>query len=96
MKRLSNTFLVSITLVTVIIILTLTFGGCKQEIPNELNVYVWEGYLPEAAVKMFEEETGIKLNITFATDNAMMLTLLKGGGRADIVMPTQNQVNRFY
>jgi spermidine/putrescine transport system substrate-binding protein len=96
MKRLSNTFLVSITLVTVIIILTLTFGGCKQEIPKELNVYVWEGYLPEAAVKMFEEETGIKLNITFATDNAMMLTLLKGGGRADIVMPTQNQVNRFY
>jgi spermidine/putrescine transport system substrate-binding protein len=63
---------------------------------KELGVYVWEGYLPEAAVNLFEQETGIKLNITFATDNSAMLTLLKGGGKADIVMPTQNQVNRFY
>ena len=70
--------------------------GCKKDVPKELNVYVWEGYLPESAVKMFEEETGLKLNITFATDNSMMLTLLKGGGSADIIMPTQNQVNRFY
>jgi len=96
LKRLPNALQVSITLISVIIILTGTFSSCKQEIPKELNVYVWEGYLPEAAAKMFEEETGIKLNVTFATDNAIMLTLLKGGGRADIVMPTQNQVNRFY
>jgi spermidine/putrescine transport system substrate-binding protein len=67
-----------------------------QAIPKELGVYVWEGYLPEAAVKIFEQETGIRLNITFATDNSAMLTLLKGGGKADIIMPTQNQVNRFY
>ncbi len=86
---LSAVFLILATLFTVL-------PGCKKEIPKELDVYVWEGYLPEASAKMFEEETGIKLNITFATDNAMMLTLLKGGGKADIVMPTQNQVNRFY
>ena len=96
MKRLLNIFAVSIILILTIITLTYIFSGCKQDLPKELNVYVWEGYLPEAAVKMFEEQTGIKLNITFATDNAVMLTLLKGGGKADIVMPTQNQVNRFY
>ncbi|MCL4416292.1 MAG: spermidine/putrescine ABC transporter substrate-binding protein, partial [Actinobacteria bacterium] len=72
-------------------------GGCeKTPTTKELNVYVWEGYLPETAAKIFEKETGLKLNITLATDNDMMLTLLKGGGKADIVMPTQNQVNRFY
>ena len=25
-----------------------------------------------------------------------MITLLEGGGKADIIMPTQNQVNRLY
>ncbi len=90
--------IVIIFIFSIAVILTLTmlsFGGCKN-VAKELNVYVWEGYLPDAAAKMFEEETGLKLNITFATDNAMMLTLLKGGGKADIIMPTQNQVNRFY
>ena len=73
-----------------------TASGTDKTLLKELGVYVWEGYLPEAAVNIFEQETGIKLNITFATDNSAMLTLLKGGGKADIVMPTQNQVNRFY
>jgi spermidine/putrescine transport system substrate-binding protein len=73
-----------------------TASGADKTLLKELGVYVWEGYLPEAAVNIFEQETGIKLNITFATDNSAMLTLLKGGGKADIVMPTQNQVNRFY
>ncbi len=73
-----------------------TTSGADKTILKELGVYVWEGYLPEAAVNIFEQETGIKLNITFATDNSAMLTLLKGGGKADIIMPTQNQVNRFY
>ncbi len=88
-----------ITLLALLIISSVFFIGissCKIGTPKELTVYVWEGYLPEEAVKLFEEQTNIKLNITFATDNAVMLTLLKGGGSADIIMPTQNQVNRFY
>ncbi len=92
-------FRVFITILALALIFALVIpliSGCKQEIPKELNVYVWEGYLPDSAVKLFEQETSIKLNITFATDNAVMLTLLKGGGTADIIMPTQNQVNRFY
>lgn len=73
-----------------------TASGAEKAVLKELGIYVWEGYLPEAAADIFEQETGIKLNITFATDNSSMLTLLKGGGKADIIMPTQNQVNRFY
>jgi spermidine/putrescine transport system substrate-binding protein len=68
----------------------------RAKYSKELSVYVWEGYLPDKASQLFEEETGIKLNITYATDNSVMLTLLKGGGLADVIMPTQNQVNRFY
>lgn len=88
--------LLSAFIITVALFLVVPSTACKKDIPGQLSVYVWEGYLPESAAQMFEEETGIKLNITYATDNAVMLTLLKGGGKADIIMPTQNQVNRFY
>ena len=84
-----------ITLIAVII--SLSFLGCKtEEAGDELNVYVWEGYLPETVVDMFQEETGITLNVNLISDNASIVTLIKGGGKADIIMPTQNQVNRFY
>ena len=96
MKKILRIICIVLCVIAVLTVTLISVSGCKKEIPKELNVYVWEGYLPESAAKMFEEETGIKLNITFATDNAMMLTLLKGGGSADIIMPTQNQVNRFY
>jgi spermidine/putrescine transport system substrate-binding protein len=74
---------------------TTTAAEVKKELKS-LNIYVWEGYLPEKAAKMFEEETGIKLNISLASDNGTMITLLEGGGKADLIMPTQNQVNRLY
>jgi spermidine/putrescine transport system substrate-binding protein len=72
-----------------------TVPDVNNEIKS-LNIYVWEGYLPQKAVEMFEKETGIKLNISLASDNGTMITLLEGGGKADIIMPTQNQVNRLY
>ena len=40
-------------------------AGCKSTTPRQLNVHVWEGYLPESVVVLFEQETGIKLNIVF-------------------------------
>ena len=67
----------------------------KPELKS-LDIYVWEGYLPQKAVEMFEKETGIKLNISLTSDNGTMITLLEGGGSADLIMPTQNQVNRLY
>jgi spermidine/putrescine transport system substrate-binding protein len=67
----------------------------KKELKS-LNIYVWEGYLPQKAVELFEKETGIKLNISLAADNGTMIALLEGGGKADLIMPTQNQVNRLY
>jgi spermidine/putrescine transport system substrate-binding protein len=71
-------------------------SGCTKTTPKQLDVHVWEGYLPEEVVDLFEQETGIKLNINLVTDNGVMLNLLKGGGKADIIMPTQNATNRYY
>src|SRR4030065_2304904 len=76
---------------------TLFVPACKNtQVPKELTVYVWEGYLPDSVADMFEKETGMTLNINLITGNDEMFTFLKGGGRADIIMHTQSQVNRFY
>jgi len=84
-------------LLVIALLLTLFIPACKKTgEPQELTVYVWEGYLPDSVAEMFEQETGINLNINLITGNDEMFTLLKGGGQADIIMPTQNQVNRFY
>lgn len=84
-------------LIFIIMTFFITLTACKGEaVQEELDVYVWEGYLPEEVTEMFEEETGIKLNINLIADNAIVLNLLKGGGQADVIMPTQNWVNRFY
>jgi spermidine/putrescine transport system substrate-binding protein len=78
-------------------VMSVSFPGCSTEkAKDELTVYVWEGYLPETVADMFEQETGITLNVNLISDNASIFTLLKGGGKADVIMPTQNQVNRFY
>jgi len=87
----------TMVLLVTILLFALFIPACKKEqTPEELVVYVWEGYLPDSVVDMFEQETGIKLNVNLITGNDEMFTLLKGGGQADIIMPTQNQVNRFY
>ncbi len=68
----------------------------KKPLTGTLNIQVWEGYLPEEVISLFEEETGIKLSITLVADNGTMITYLEGGGKSDLIMPTQNQVNRLY
>ncbi len=73
-----------------------SFTCCNKTIPKQLDIYVWEGYVPEEVAALFEEETGIKLNITFITDSEKMLTLIKGGGKADVIMPTDPKIISFY
>lgn len=68
----------------------------KETTASVLDIQVWEGYLPEEVAMLFEKETGIKLNITLVADNGTMIAYLEGGGKSDLIMPTQNQVNRLY
>ena len=70
--------------------------GCNNTIQRQLDVYIWEGYLPKEVAALFEQETAVKLNISLISDNEKMAALLRGGGKADIVMPTNNHINIFY
>ena len=96
---LKKRIIVLIVFLTIMFVLFFTVSsivGCKKTIAKQLDVYVWEGYLPESVAVLFEQETGVKLNINFVSDNGVMITVLKGGGKADIVMPTQSNLNRYY
>ena len=96
MKKITLILITSVMVISVLFLASLSLAGCRSADPKELTVYVWEGYLPESIVTAFEQETGIKLNITLIADNPTVITFLKGGGKADIIMPTQSQLNRFY
>jgi len=96
MKKIVASTFVLMSIVFIFFFALMSFTGCKQTTPKELDIYIWEGYLTEEAASLFESETGIKLNISYATDTPMMLTLLQGGGKADIIMPTHSYTNRFY
>ena len=95
MKKITLTAILLIIIVVSFFTIS-SITGCNKTSPKQLNVYVWEGYVPESVAALFEQETGIKLNIAFISDSETMLTLLKGGGKADIIMPTDHKVNLFY
>ncbi len=89
---------IGIIILILLVVIVFYAAGCNKPVESskELIVYVWDGYLPERVIEQFEEESGIKLRANLISDNAATFNLLKSGGKADLVMPTQNQVNRFY
>ena len=96
MKRIKLALIIFLALTFVFLITSIPLAGCKGTTPEKLDIYTWEGYVPEEAAALFEQETGIKVNVFYTPDNERMLTLLRGGGKADVLMPTQSSVNRFY
>lgn len=64
---------------------------------NVINVYAWAGEIPSYAVRLFEKETGIKVNISTYENNEVMyakLRTMKNAGY-DIVMPSGYFIERM-
>lgn len=60
---------------------------------TELNIYGWEGEIPDAVVEAFEEETGISVTVdTFDSNETMISKLAAGNSGYDIVEPSQYAV----
>ncbi len=92
-----------ILLLTILLVIILIFSftissiaACNKKTQEQLNIYVWEGYIPEEVSALFEQETAIKLNTTFIAENSRLWSLMKGGSEADIIMPTNSWVQRYY
>ncbi|MGN0415321.1 MAG: PotD/PotF family extracellular solute-binding protein [Agathobacter sp.] len=61
---------------------------------GELNVFVWTEYVPDSVFEKFEEETGIKVNVSTYSSNEDMLSKVKSEseGTYDIVLPSDYMI----
>ncbi|MCR4801761.1 MAG: spermidine/putrescine ABC transporter substrate-binding protein [Lachnospiraceae bacterium] len=68
-------------------------SGAKGE-NGELNVFIWTEYVSESAISAFEEESGIKVNVSTYSSNEDMLAKLKSEaeGTYDVVLPSDYAV----
>jgi spermidine/putrescine transport system substrate-binding protein len=55
---------------------------------EQLNLFAWSEYIPQAVIDGFTKETGVKVNYeTYASGEEMLSKLLVGGGAYDLVQP---------
>ncbi len=61
---------------------------------GELNIFVWTEYLPDSVVEKFENETGIKVNVSTYSSNEDMLAKVKSetAGAYDLLVPSDYMV----
>lgn len=59
-----------------------------------LKILTWKGYAPQALVKKFEKETGLKVEITY-TNNEEMIAKLRAtrGAGFDLAQPSQDRIS---
>jgi spermidine/putrescine transport system substrate-binding protein len=64
---------------------------------NIVNVYTWSGVIPDAAIRQFETETGIKVNFSTYDSNEIMYAKLKADKNPsyDVVEPSSYYIDRM-
>lgn len=77
---------------------SLLFTGCGSSSSvgenGELNVFIWTEYVSESAIEAFEEEAGIKVNVSTYSSNEDLLAKLKSEseGTYDVILPSDYAV----
>lgn len=82
---------------------TVTIVGCSSKettdsgLAKEMNVFIWSEYVSEDAIKGFEDEYGIKVNVSyFSSTDEMNAKLMSGGGKDyDIVQAGNSQIENL-
>ena len=86
-------FLLALALVLGLMVVSLS--GCGEK-STTLTVFNWFDYIDEDVIKMFEQETGIKVNYTnFTTNEEMFAKLEKGSGSYDVIFPSDYIIERM-
>jgi len=73
-------------------------SGCGQSAGSNgvVNVHNWGEYIDESIFKIFERETGIKVNYsTYETNEALYSLLRRGGAIIDIIIPSDYMIARM-
>ena len=63
---------------------------------GEVNVYNWEDYISDEAIRLFEEETGIKVNyMRFTTNEDMLVQVQADPTNYDVIFPSDYIIERL-
>ena len=88
-----------ISIVLALLMGTMSLAACdsKTGTEKEINVLCFQGYTEPAWVTPFEEEYGVKVNMTYAGTVEEMFTKAKAGGtQFDVVSIDCGSVKRYY
>lgn len=66
-----------------------SLGSSHSAWAEELNLFAWSEYVPQAVLEGFEKETGIKVNYESYASNEEMLAKLLSGGKYDLIQPSE-------
>jgi spermidine/putrescine transport system permease protein len=70
------------------LIVTSALSSGISRAAEQLNLFAWSEYVPQAVIDGFSKETGIKVNYeTYASGEEMLSKLLVGGATYDLVQP---------
>ncbi|MEG2251411.1 MAG: spermidine/putrescine ABC transporter substrate-binding protein, partial [Clostridia bacterium] len=81
----------------VVCLLTLSLlPAAFAEGSGSVTVYNWEEYISPEAIKLFEQETGIAVNMTYFTTNEdMMVQVRNSPSSFDVVIPSDYCTERL-
>ncbi len=76
-------------------ILLFFMTGCGKE-ENVVHLYNWGDYIDMNVIREFEQETGITVKMdNYETNEDMYIKLTKGGGKYDLVIPSDYMIERL-
>lgn len=76
--------------IAMFVVLALLLASCGgQAKSDEVNLYAWSEYVPQAILDGFTEETGIKVNYDAYSSNEELLAKLQAGASGyDVIIPS--------
>ncbi len=84
-----------IILIILAVLMVFSLVSCNSN-REVLNVFNWGDYIDMDAVKMFEKETGIKVNYKqFMTNEDMYVKISKGNVSYDVIFPSDYMIQRM-
>ncbi|MDL2319196.1 spermidine/putrescine ABC transporter substrate-binding protein [Eubacteriales bacterium OttesenSCG-928-A19] len=76
--------------------LVLMAGALPALAAGEVNVYNWEDYISDEALRLFEAETGIKVNyMRFTTNEDMLVQVQADPTNYDVIFPSDYIIERL-
>ena len=87
-----------LVLITLLIITTFSLSACgkSEDAGKRVYVYNWVEYIDPDVVKMFEEETGIKVYMDYFVTNEEMFPKIKTGAvNFDVVCPSDYMIQKM-